>query len=60
MKRTTEKKPNIKDIQKNEKKNISQDVDSQDFLLKLIAEIIVEIIIKETTHGSDRVHPKKH
>lgn len=37
-----------------------QSVENQDNFLKFIAEIIVEIIIKETVHGSDRIHQKKH
>lgn len=42
----------------NERKNLTQSTDNQDNFLKFIAEIIVEIIIKETVHENKNAHEK--
>ena len=60
MKRTNRKGKSVKNSTKKEQKTLMQSVENQDNFLKFIAEIIVEIIIKETVHGSDRIHQKKH
>ena len=60
MKRTNRKGRSVKNTSNNEQKNLTQSAENQDKFLKFLAEIIVEIIIKETVHGSDRIHQKKH
>lgn len=48
----------IENIPKKEQKNLSQYADNQHIFIKFIAEIIVEIIIKETVHGNNSTHKK--
>ncbi len=60
MKRTNRKEKPVENTSNNEQKNLTQSADNQGNFLTFIAEIIVETIIKETVHGSDRIHQKKH
>lgn len=48
----------IENTPKKEQNKSSQNADNQHIFIRFIAEIIVEIIIKETVHGNNSAHQK--
>lgn len=58
MKHTNRKEKTVENSPNKEQKNLTQSTDNQDNFLKFIAEIIVEIIIKETVHENKSAHEK--
>ncbi len=58
MKHGKTKSNTVENTPKKEQKNLTQSAENQDNFLKFIAEIIVEIIIKETVHENNSTHQK--
>ncbi|MGJ1318753.1 hypothetical protein ACR776_09320 [Sphingobacterium spiritivorum] len=58
MKQTDRKEKSVENSTEKDQKNLTQITDNQDNFLKFIAEIIVEIIIKETVHEDNSTHEK--
>lgn len=58
MKHDKTKSKTVEKTSAKELKNSSQSTENQDNFLKFMAEIIVEIIIKETVHENKNMHQK--
>lgn len=58
MKHTDRKEKTVENSTEKEQKNLTQSAENQDNFLKFIAEIIVEIIIRETVHENKNAREK--
>lgn len=58
MKHDKTKSNTVENTPEKERKNLAQSSENQYNFLKFIAEIIVEIIIKETVHENKNAHQK--